>query len=187
MFKLKVVGFDEAETLVECRWPTHIVSLMSDATVDWHYAKHLHVQVNDIVFVGKYGIAPSPEHLRTVLEFTKDLTSEDRLLVHCFAGQSRSTAIAIAICIQHGMSYQDAFDHVASVRTILMPNQLFIKHIDAHFDLDNRLIEHAKEHRKNSLQRTLLLPSGPPSAEDVDKIKNLLSDHEQWLNRRKRR
>jgi predicted protein tyrosine phosphatase len=173
MFDLKVVGQEEAELLIWAFWPTRIVSLTGHETLDYG-PNHLHVNVHDVAFVGVNTISPSINHLEAVLEFTKDLTDEDRLLVHCHAGQSRSTAIAIAIMIQHGMPPQVAFDHVAAVRPILMPNQLFIQIIDEHFGLDGELNDCALIHRKASLDRTLILPSGPPSAKDVDSMKNLL-------------
>jgi len=155
MFELKVVGLAEADILIEEAWPTRIVSLTSDLGVR-HGPHHLHIQVVDIGLAAKHTIYPLPEHLRQVLAFTQDLTDADRLLVHCFAGQSRSTAIAIGICIQHGMSFVEAFAHVAAVRNILLPNVLFIQHIDDHFGLQGALIEHAANHRK--LQRTPFLP-----------------------------
>jgi predicted protein tyrosine phosphatase len=173
MFQLKVVGLEEAELLIRQDWPTRIVGLTSDVR-ETQGPHHLHIQVADVAVVLPTAIYPQPEHLRLALDFTKDLTDADRLLVHCFAGQSRSTAIAIGILIQHGMSYADAFAHVESVRSILMPNELFIRHIDAHFGLDNQLVEHAKAHRTKSLQRTLILPSTAPTATDIDAMKNLL-------------
>lgn len=174
MFQLKVVGLDEAEMLVYCFWPTCIVSLTSNETINWNYVNHLHVRVNDVATDDGNAIAPALHHVHTVLEFTKNLTSVDRLLVHCFAGQSRSTAMAIAICIQHGMNYKEAFDHVASIRTILMPNTLFIKHIDRYFDLDDQLVDYAEARRIESLKRTLILPSGPPPQKDVERMMELL-------------
>jgi predicted protein tyrosine phosphatase len=69
-------------------------------------------------------------------------------LVHCKGGHSRSPAMAIAICMQHGMTYREAFAHVAAIRSALLPNQLFIQHIDEHFGLNGKLVELAKEHRR---------------------------------------
>jgi predicted protein tyrosine phosphatase len=172
-FDLKVVGLEEAEQLFYEQWPTRIISLTSNESI-YYGPHHLHVQVNDVPFVAKHAMSPSLNHLLTVLNFTKDLTSRDRLLVHCFAGQSRSTAIAIAIMIQHGLSYDAAFDHVEAVRNILMPNQLFIKITDDHFQLGGKLVAYATAHRSSSLQRTLVLPSGPPSTRDVDGMKRIM-------------
>ena len=58
-------------------------------------------------------VHPLREHVIEVLEFTKDLTDDDKVLVHCFAGISRSITFAIGIYIQHGMTYEDAYSQVA--------------------------------------------------------------------------
>jgi predicted protein tyrosine phosphatase len=171
MFALKVVGLDEANLLVCNNWPTHIISLMENRpTFDRDFgAHHLHIAVADVPFVTQHVISPRPEHLQAVLAFTKDLTETDRLLIHCFAGISRSTATAIGILIQHGLSYAEAFEKVAEVRRHLMPNELFIQHIDAHFDLDNKLVEYVKAHR----QQTVGLPTGPTPS-DINSMKAML-------------
>ena len=149
MFELKVACLYEANLLVAESWPTRIVSLTGDVDVQHNTPiPHLHVQVNDVGHAAHWALRPTPEHLQTVLQFTEDLTDEDRLLVHCFAGQSRSTAIAIGILLQHGMDHQQAFEHVASIRDILLPNTLFIQHIDDYFGLHNKLVEHVANHHR---------------------------------------
>ncbi len=150
MFDLKVVGLDEAIVLVQQNWPTRIVSLTDDDALQ-HGPKHLHIQVDDANFVTPHWRYPTREHLLQVLDYTKDLTAEDRLLVHCLAGISRSTAVAIAVLIDHGMSYQDAFERVNALRHILIPNKLFIQYTDEHFNLDGKLIEHAAQHRQTMI------------------------------------
>ena len=172
MFALKVVGLDEANQLICNNWPTHIISLMETRPeFDRDYgAHHLHIAVADVPYVTQHVVSPQLKHLLSVLDFTKDLTDADRLLVHCFAGMSRSTSTAIGILIQHNLSYLDAFAKVQEVRQCLMPNELFIQHIDAHFDLDNKLVEHVKAHRQQTIG---LLTTGPTQA-DINATKAML-------------
>jgi predicted protein tyrosine phosphatase len=131
--------------------PTRIVSLLDDVNaVPKVGDHHLIVAVSDVsVESSNYPalllgtsepIVPVREHLLAVLEHTKDLTDEDYVLVHCFAGQSRSTAMAIAICIQNGMHWKDAFDHIYSVRPVMMPNAKMIQLIDEHFELNGEFV-----------------------------------------------
>ncbi len=47
--------------------------------------------------------------------------------------------MAIGIMIQHGMTPQQAFDHVLAIRNMMIPNRLMISFIDEHFGLDGRL------------------------------------------------
>jgi predicted protein tyrosine phosphatase len=139
MFDLKVVGLDEANILRQENWPTRIVSLTGDEMLDYG-PRHLHVTVDDVNYPTPHWLCPELSHLQQVLEFTKDLTTDDRLLVHCLAGISRSTSIAIGILIQHGMDYREAFERVETVRACLIPNRMFIQHIDDHFSLNGQLV-----------------------------------------------
>lgn len=52
--------------------------------------------------------APQKEHIERILNATADLSADANILVHCYAGQCRSTAMAIAIATQHGMDPLDA-------------------------------------------------------------------------------
>ena len=146
MFELKVVGAEEAAVLIGEGWPTRIVTLRA-LSGDVVGANHLYVIVDDVTNDTDER-HPTSTHLQQVLDFTQDLTDTDRLLVHCKGGHSRSPAMAIAICMQHGMTYREAFAHVAAIRSALLPNQLFILHIDEHFGLNGKLVELAEEHRR---------------------------------------
>jgi protein-tyrosine phosphatase len=49
-----------------------------------------------------------------------------KVLVHCFAGVSRSATIVIAYMMQeHGMNYHSAFKFVKSKRPFINPNEGF--------------------------------------------------------------
>lgn len=71
--------------------------------------------------------APSVFTVERILKFTADLTDDANLLIHCWAGVSRSTAIALLVCVQHGMSVREAVDHVIENRPSIKsfwPNRL---------------------------------------------------------------
>ena len=147
LFSLRVVGLAEAQQLIAEQWPTHIVSLRTDPGVPIG-PHHLYVQVTDVHCVTPDVIYPLPEHLQRIFSFTERLSAADRLLVHCLVGQSRSTAIAIGVLMQHGLDYEMAYATVAQLRPILQPNLLFIQHIDDHFGLHGKLRELVMAHRK---------------------------------------
>lgn len=144
MFELKIGGLIEAHELTASCWPSRVVRLLGYSGIDKPIPnddRYLQIDVHDIA-TGEDGlILPTQQHLQTVLEFTRSLSDDDRLLVHCLAGISRSTAIAIGVCIQHGMTCREAYDHVAEIRPQLQPNTLFIRLIDEHFQLHGQLIE----------------------------------------------
>ncbi len=139
MFEIIVTDLCEAEAYIASAWPTYIISvLMEPVAIAGDH--HLHVKFDDVNRINKIHAHPTPEHLRQILEFTANLTDQDRVLVHCVAGISRSTAIAIGILIQHGMSFQDAYHHIATIRPVLYPNKLIISYIDDHFNLNGELV-----------------------------------------------
>ena len=62
-------------------------------------ARHLYIAVGDIVEEQAGHILPSDAHVRALLDFVADWDRAAPLLIHCFAGVSRSTAAAfIAAC-----------------------------------------------------------------------------------------
>ena len=159
MFELKVGGLAECREIVATGWPTRIVRLLPFGpsepviTGDWY----LQVDVDDISVQESGFILPQQAHLLKILDFTKTLTDQDRLLVHCLAGISRSTAISIGICIQHGMGFREAYEHVKLIRPVLQPNTIFLRLIDDHFQLDGRLVALNRSYRYVSSDRNHFL------------------------------
>ena len=149
MFDIRVYDLQTAMMKIFTDYPTHIISLLDDVNaIHKMGTHHLIIEMSDINVVpefmlsGASFIVPDTHHLQQLLDHTKDLKDGDKVLVHCFAGQSRSTAAAIAICIQHGMHWKDAFHHIEGIRPIMMPNQKFISVIDDHFGLNGELREY---------------------------------------------
>lgn len=89
-----------AETVAAHR-ASHIVTLVNDGTL---FARppvvpaenHLHVAVHDICEPADGMICPSAEHIETYLGFMRRWDRSAPIIVHCFAGISRSTAAAFA-------------------------------------------------------------------------------------------
>jgi predicted protein tyrosine phosphatase len=92
----------------------------------------LKINPNDI----KY--APNETHIQKLLEFIRSLASHERLLVHCFAGYSRSpAAVIIAKCERDGKTIHAATQEIYDARIpdklvpkpndIMMHNYLMIK------------------------------------------------------------
>lgn len=180
MFNLVVCGLNEADAMVRLEYPTFTVSLLEPG-IELTHRKDGHVIFRfDDVISSEFGcIVPTSLHLELILDETKHLTDRDNLLVHCFAGISRSTAIATAILIQHGLSFADALEKVYDVRDCAKPNALLIELIDKHFRFGGRYIEY---YLKRTEQRAKAMPlrTGKfilPNDTDFipDDIKNLLN------------
>lgn len=84
--------------------PSHIISLLAPegvrAPVFPGHARHLALYFNDITEPCEDMIPPGPEHAQELVEFLNGWYGEAPLLIHCWAGISRSTAAAyIALCL----------------------------------------------------------------------------------------
>jgi predicted protein tyrosine phosphatase len=154
MFQLKICGVAELHEVIAAFQPTHIISTITQSEALDLPGAHLHINVGDITSELDGHVLPTMHHLVELLNFTKDLTDDDRLLIHCFAGMSRSTAFAVAVLIQHGMDYDKAFDHVALLRPILLPNRLIIKLVDQYFALRGDLIDLVRQYYVGQYNRS---------------------------------
>lgn len=89
---------------------------------------------------------PSYENVVELIEFGKDVP---KLLVHCHAGISRSTATAWGVAIANGHDPLDSFmflqeNHPKEAfynwgRRAFAPNILIVKHLDKYFNLGTTL------------------------------------------------
>ena len=71
---------------------------------------------------------PSREDVGAALRWSQDLKKGDRLLVHCSAGVSRSTALAFSILCQHwGRDTElECFAELMAIRPIAAPNPMVV-------------------------------------------------------------
>ena len=61
--------------------------------------------------------APTADHIQKLLDFIRDLSPVDKLLVHCFAGYSRSpAAVLIAKCERNGKTFHEAKEELKDAR-----------------------------------------------------------------------
>lgn len=129
MFQLKVTGIGEAKYSEHLY--TKIIGLIDPSTKPVDTETEYHIErFHDVPMDYDGYTAPTIDNIRNVLDFSKKFTNDDKVLVHCHAGISRSTAVSVLICIQHGMSIEKAFDLVYSIRDCMSPNILIIKYGD---------------------------------------------------------
>ncbi len=172
MFEFKIGGAYEATVLLDKGWPTKTVSVIQESA-DFRSTgpSHLVVHMSDVFSPHMSPHAPTMDHLLTILDHTKDLKDDDRLLVNCWAGQSRSTAAAIGILIQHGFDYLTAFEMVLEERDIALPNGLLIQHIDSHFGLGGELCKKTADHRKSELSKPYITANAQTAQQTIDQMR----------------
>ena len=117
--------------------PTSAVSLLSpDDTFpdlsgldpDGHHKVHLH----DIREPKDGHVTPGERHVTEILGFLRGWSPDAPLLVHCWAGISRSTATAfIAACLHNEHADEDAvLTAIADASPTAYPNTLIVAHAD---------------------------------------------------------
>lgn len=187
MFNLKITSLLEAQELLQSNWADCAISLVCPGTpLKSLYDKHKVLFVHDIPFEKKGFIAPQIEHIQDVLTFTEGLKSGDRLLVHCYAGVSRSTSMAIGILIHHGMGWKEAFDFVATVRPFMLPNKRIMQLLDGNFNLGGKLVEYSTMRTSDSASQMLVglrsMPQQTPSASEgnwMQRMREIIDPNER--------
>ncbi len=102
---------------------------------------------------------PTKEHVLDIIKLFDEHSMKDKLvLVHCHAGISRSTAVAIGLLIHSGKRISEAFETIHWQRDMMWPNDLILKHFDDILNLGGELVKFDKDW-KNSHRNTFWLPS----------------------------
>jgi len=117
--------------------PSHLVSLLSpehmiDTPAGFPAGRHLRLGVNDIVDPAAGTAPPARHHIEALLEFSRGWDARQPLLIHCWAGISRSMASAFAIlCDRLGPGHELEIARAMRRRAPhAQPNRLLVRHAD---------------------------------------------------------
>ena len=131
---------------------SHLVSLINDATLvvrpnSIAEENHLFLGVNDITEPQEGMVLPAKEHVQRLIEFVHGWDHERPMVVHCFAGISRSTAGAfIALCATR--PERDELRIARRLRNaspFATPNARLVAIADAMLGRDGRMIRAIEE------------------------------------------
>lgn len=153
MSVIHVCSLKSVEDLANAVGPSHVLSLLGGVTpfpptphgVD--PANHLKITVADIAAPEEGMITPGADHVAEVIAFGRRWYAETRgqrsLLVHCFAGISRSTASTLAIACSLRPEVDESIFAFALRRAsaAAQPNRLMVRHADELLQREGRLIE----------------------------------------------
>ena len=100
-----VCPLSQVETVVAARAPSHLITLLDPANLivtppGLEPDRHLKLGVNDIVEVSDGEVCPDEGLVRRILDFGAGWDLARPLLVHCWAGISRSTATAFLLACE---------------------------------------------------------------------------------------
>lgn len=135
----------------------HVFGLLTKAEFD-AVSKHMDMSNRTMIFCDdvinpKAADAPKKKDIEHILQIFEEFalfSEEKRVLVHCRAGISRSTAVAIGLLINRGWEIPQAFMQINIQRPMMWPNDLILKHFDDIMSLDGELVKFDKEWKKNT-------------------------------------
>jgi len=143
---------------VETTGASHVLTIMANVgqvqrPVSVLPANHLKVQVDDITEAIEGFIAPSETHIEQVLNFVRGWDRGAPMVVHCYAGISRSTASAFAAaCALNPNRDEIAIAHqIRAASPIAAPNRLIVSLADKALGREGRMLRALDEMGPGSL------------------------------------
>lgn len=147
MPRILVTPLSRLEDAIVAHRPSHLVTLLSPehmivTPAGFDPARHLKLGVNDVADPAAGTSPPSPVHIDQLLAFARDWNAKAPLLVHCWAGVSRSMACAFTIlCDRIGPGHEIEIARAIRRRAPhAAPNSLLVAHADAALKRDGRMI-----------------------------------------------
>jgi predicted protein tyrosine phosphatase len=137
MSRLLVAPLSSLEDAIATHAPSHLVSLLSPehmikTPAGFEASRHLKLGVNDIVDPAAGTAPPARAHIDALLEFSRGWNAGQPLLIHCWAGISRSMATAFTIlCDRLGPDREIEIARAMRLRAPhAQPNRLLVQHAD---------------------------------------------------------
>lgn len=135
------------QTIIQYR-PSHLVTLLSpeymiETPVQFSTAQHLRLPLNDVTEAWGSDSPPARHHIEHLIEFERGWNAEAPMLVHCWAGVSRSMAAAyILLCDRAGPGYELEIARALRTRAPhACPNTLMVRLADEALQRDGRMVE----------------------------------------------
>lgn len=148
MSLILVSSLSAVERTIEQYHPSHLVSLLSpEYMIETPQAiaaeRHLQLAVNDVLEVWASDSPPTEAHVARLVDFGRKWSADAPMLVHCWAGISRSMAAAyILLCDRSGPGYESEIARALRARAAhAYPNALLVRLADRALGRRGRMIE----------------------------------------------
>ena len=136
MSKILITSLAALPDAMALHEPSHIVSLLSsgymiDTPKGFPAERHLRLSIHDIVDEG-LPESPAHRHIEQLIEFSRSWDATTPMIVHCWAGISRSTAATFTILTDRGGPGSE--DEIATLLRAhaphALPNKLIVRLAD---------------------------------------------------------
>jgi len=127
--------------------PSHMVTLLSpehmiETPAGVEAARHLRLSVNDVSDALASDLPPSEYHIAQLLEFGRGWNADAPMLVHCWAGVSRSMAAAYTLlCDRFPGAEHDIARALRYRAPHAWPNALMVQLADSALRREGRMVE----------------------------------------------
>ena len=155
---------------VKATGASHVLTVMANVDqvqrpVSVLPANHLKVAMDDITEQVDGFVAPSEQHIEKVLAFVRGWDRSAALVVHCYAGISRSTASAFAAaCMLNPRKDEISIARqIRAASPIASPNRLIVSLADKVLGRDGRMLRALDEMGPGSM-----MVEGRPFRVDLD-------------------
>jgi predicted protein tyrosine phosphatase len=132
---------------VQATGASHVITVMADVDKVQRPASilqdnHLVISMDDITEEAEGFTAPAVNHVERVLSFGRSWTRTAPMVIHCYAGISRSTAsaFAIACALNPNRSESDIARKIRGASAFAHPNRLIVSHADRLLGRDGRML-----------------------------------------------
>ncbi len=147
---LIVCPLSHVEAVVAARRPSHLITLLDpDHEIRTPEGlapdRHLKVGVHDIPEAWEGWTCPAEDHVRNILEFGAGWDEAAPMLIHCWAGISRSTATAFILACERNPEVRErdiAFE-LRRASQWATPNRMFVSLADDMLGRGGRMVDAA--------------------------------------------
>jgi predicted protein tyrosine phosphatase len=144
---IHVSSFSALEAVTARLQSCDLLTLLSPdyPAVDWSAytcERHVRLAFHDIVEPMPGLTAPDRDMMQAVLDFGRNSGPEQSLLIHCWAGISRSSAAAFIIACDRNPGFEhDIANELRRRAPFVTPNRLMVRLADELLARDGRMIE----------------------------------------------
>jgi len=132
---------------VQATRASHVITVMADVDKVQRPPSilkdnHLVISMDDIIEEAEGFMAPKRAHVERVLAFGRSWDRAAPMVIHCYAGISRSTAsaFAIACALNPDRSEEEIARKIRSASQSAHPNRLIVSHADQLLGRDGRML-----------------------------------------------
>lgn len=147
MSLILVTPLSAVEAMLRQHQPSHLVSLLSPefmhkAPSGGPHVQHLKLAMHDIPHPEDGKVMPGGEHIDALIRFGRSWDGTRPMIVHCWAGVSRSMAAAYSIlCLRAGPGAEDRLAKAMRARAPhAYPNRMIIQLADSVLARDGHMI-----------------------------------------------